>query len=38
MFGYCPPQIKDLVEKKLVEFHGGVPLLNYASTFYNLKL
>ena len=33
MFGYCPPQIKDLVEQKKVEFHGGVPLLNYAMVF-----
>ena len=37
-FGYCPPQIRDLAEKKLVEVHGGVPLLNYASVFYNLQL
>ena len=37
-FGYCPPQVKDLAEKKLIEVHGGVPLLNYASVFYNLQL
>lgn len=33
LFGYCPPQIEDLAKKGLVEVHGGVPLLNYASTF-----
>lgn len=38
LFGYCPPQIKDLADKKLVEVHGGVPLLNYASKFWSLKL
>lgn len=37
-FGYCPPQIRDLAEAKKVEVHGGVPLLNYASTFYKLGL
>ena len=37
-FGYCPPQVRDLAEKKLIEVHGGVPLLNYASKFYNLQL
>lgn len=36
--GYCPPQIQDLAEKRLVEVHGGVPLMNYASTFNNLQL
>ena len=38
MFGYCPPQIKDLVEKKLIEYHPGVPLLDYALTFHQLQL
>ena len=38
MFGYCPPQIKDLAEQKKIEVHGGVPLLNYASVFYQLQL
>ena len=37
-FGYCPPQIKDLADAHKVEVHGGVPLLNYASKFYNLGL
>lgn len=37
-FGYCPPQVKDLADKKLVEVHQGVPLLNYASKFDNLQL
>lgn len=37
-FGYCPPQVRDLAEKHKVEVHGGVPLLNYASKFYNLGL
>ena len=33
MFGYCPPQIKDLVESKKVQYIGGVPLMNYAMVF-----
>lgn len=37
-FGYCPPQIKDLADKKLVEVHGGVPILDYASKLENLHL
>ena len=37
-FGYCPPQIKDLADAHKIEVHGGVPLLNYASKFYNLGL
>ena len=37
-FGYCPPQVKDLADAKKIEVHGGVPLLNYASKFYNLQL
>lgn len=37
-FGYCPPQVKDLAEARKVEVYNGVPLLNYASTFYNLGL
>ena len=37
-FGYCPPQVKDLADKHKIEVHGGVPLLNYASKFYNLSL
>ncbi len=26
------------MEKKLIEFHGGVPLMNYANKFYSLGL
>ena len=37
-FGYCPPQIKDLANKKIVEVYGGVPLMNYALTFNQLQL
>ena len=37
-FGYAPPQIKDLVESKKVEFHGGVPINNYASVLEQLQL
>ena len=37
-FGYCPPQLKDLAEQRKIEVHGGVPLFNYASKFYNLGL
>ena len=37
-FGYCPPQIQDLVEKKKIEVHGGVPIMNYASMLENLNL
>ena len=38
MFGYCPPQIKDLVESKKVQYIGGVPLMNYAMVFNQLQL
>lgn len=38
MFGYCPPQIEDLAKKKLIEVHGGVPLMNYAIVFNQLQL
>ena len=37
-FGYCPPQIQDLVDKKKIEVHGGVPIMNYASMLENLNL
>lgn len=37
-FGYCPPQVKDLADKHLIEVYGGVPLLNYAQTFNQLQL
>lgn len=38
MFGYCPPKVKDLADAHKIEVHGGVPIMNYASTFDNLKL
>lgn len=37
-FGYAPPKLKDLIDKKLIEYHGGVPILNYPSTMENLQL
>ena len=37
-FGYCPPKLKDLAEKRKIEVHGGVPIMNYASYFDNLNL
>lgn len=37
-FGFCPPKLKDLVDKKKIEVHGGIAILNYPSAFYNLKL
>ena len=37
-FGYCPPQIKDLADKRKIEVHGGVPIMNYASMLENLNL
>ena len=38
MFGYCPPQIKDLVDEHKIEFYPGVPLLDYAMKFNQLNL
>lgn len=37
-FGFCPPKLKDLVDKKKIEVHGGVPIMNYPSYFDNLGL
>lgn len=37
-FGYCPPKLKDLVDKKKIEVHGGVAILNYPSILENLQL
>ena len=37
-FGYAPPKLKDLIEKKQVEYHPGVPILNYPSIIENLQL
>ena len=37
-FGYAPPKLKDLLEKKKIEYHPGVPILNYPSSMENLQL
>lgn len=37
-FGYAPPQIKDLVDSKKVEFHGGTPIMQYPSMLEKLQL
>lgn len=37
-FGYCPPQIKDLADKNLIEVHGGTPIMNYPSILEKLQL
>lgn len=37
-FGYCPPQIKDLVDAKKIEFHGGTPIMQYPSMLEKLQL
>ena len=37
-FGYAPPKLKDLIESKKIEYHPGVPILNYPSVMENLKL
>ena len=37
-FGYCPAKLRDLVDAKKIEVHGGVQIQNYASAFDNLKL
>ena len=37
-FGYAPPKLTDLMEKKKIEYHQGVPILNYPSVIENLKL
>lgn len=37
-FGYCPPKLQDLVDRKKLEVHGGVPLMNYPSKFESLGL
>ena len=36
-FGYCPPQIKDLADKGLIETHPGVPIQNYPSQLEKLQ-
>jgi hypothetical protein len=37
-FGYAPPKLKDLIQAKKIEFHDGVPILNYPSKMENLQL
>lgn len=37
-FGYAPPKLKDLMEKKKIEYHPGVPILNYPSVMERLNL
>ena len=37
-FGFCPPKLSDLVERKKIEVVPGVPIQNYASRFHNLNL
>ena len=37
-FGYCPEILKPLVQKRLIEVHSGVSILNYASKLENLHL
>ena len=37
-FGYCPVSLRDLVERKKIEVHGGTYIMNYPSVFDNLKL
>jgi hypothetical protein len=38
MFGYNPPQLKELIDAKKIETHGGVAIMNYPSMLENLKL
>lgn len=37
-FGFCPPKLQDLVDKKKIEVHGGSPIMNYASIVEQLQL
>ena len=37
-FGYCPPSLRDLVDKRKIETHGGTYIMNYPSTFDRLGL
>lgn len=37
-FGYAPPKLKDLIESNKIEYHPGVPILNYPSVLENLHL
>ena len=37
-FGFCPPKLNDLVQRKKIEVVPGVPIQNDASRFHNLNL
>lgn len=37
-FGFCPPQLQDLVKQGKIEYMPGAPIQNYASRFHNLNL
>lgn len=37
LFGYAPPQLKDLIDSKKIESHGGVAIMNYPSMLENLN-
>lgn len=37
-FGYAPPKLKDLIDRKRIEYHQGVPITNYPSVIENLRL
>lgn len=37
-FGYIPPELENAVKEKRIEYHPGVPILNYPSVFDNIQL
>ena len=37
-FGYAPPKLRDLIDRKKIEYHPGVAILNYPSVMENLRL
>lgn len=37
-FGYAPPKLEDLIQKRKIEYHPGVPILNYPSVIERLQL
>ena len=37
-FGYAPPKLKDLIEQRKIEYHGGISILNYPAKLHALKL
>ena len=38
IFGYAPPKLKDLIEKRKIEIHNSSTIMNYPSRFDNLNL